>query len=299
MNKLFLLFCLFTFSFASGSSIAEEVKFLSHIEKQMNASLEDQIQLSIEKSQLEVKISEIQGKIKDKKIQIIKRLKALYSLKQFQWGELLLHNNLFALERNIKILKNLNKYDYELFKEYNSSLKMLALARKNLQETETLIQKNIVVLNDQQNEFLRLEAIQLLSLQKEKKDSLLMFKGHLTRPLDGQLKQEFGTLRDQHNQFYLVNRGELYSAEIHTPVRSVGLGKIIFRDELMRWRETLIIQHDDNYYSIYAGMTNFKKAVGDIVKKNELIGSTAGIDFYFELRHFDNPINPKSWYYKE
>ena len=74
---------------------------------------------------------------------------------------------------------------------------------------------------------------------------------------------------------------------------------IIFRDELLRWRETLIVQHDDNYYSVYAGVLNLKKSVGDRVTKSELIGFTAGEDFYFELRHFDNPVNPKHWYHKE
>lgn len=281
------------------SAASENSKFLSKIEKQINSSLEDQARLSIEKTQLEVQITEIHEKIKDKKSLLLKRIKALNSLKNFKWGELLLNNNFNTLERNIKILKNLNKFDYELFKDYNFSLKLLAAARKNLQETELLMQQNVESLKIQQDEFLKLEAIQIASLNQMKKKSLLMFKGYLSRPLEGLLKQEFGSVRDRHNQFYLVNHGELYSSRKNAPVRSVGLGTIIFRDELLRWRETLIVQHDDNYYSVYAGIMNLKKSVGDRVTKNELIGFTASEDFYFELRHFDNPINPKSWYHKE
>lgn len=297
MIKPFLLILFFLFSFSLLA--AEESKSLRNIEKQLNASIEDKIQLSIEKDQLETQIKEIQEKIKTKKIIILKRLKALYSLKQFKWGDLLLNNNLNLLERNVKILKNLNKYDYELFKEYNSAFRMLALSRKNLLETDLLIQKNVEALKIQQSEFRKLEAAQIESLRKENISSLLIQKGRLARPLDGHVKQEFGTLRDQQNRFYLVNHGELYSTRAHEPVKSIGLGTIIFRDELTRWRETLIIQHDDNYYSVYAGIINSKKTVGERVEKNELIGTTAGEDFYFELRHFDNPINPKTWYYKE
>lgn len=297
MIKPFLLIIFFLFSLSLFG--AEDSKSLRDIEKQLNASIEDKIQLSIEKEQLEVQIKEIQEKIKDKKILILKRLRALYSLKQFKWGDLFLNNNLNVLERNVKILKSLNKYDYELFKEYNSAFKMLALSRKNLQETDLLIQKNVDMLKIQQSEFRKLEAAQIESLRKEKKDSLLTQKGQLTRPLDGYLKQEFGSLRDQQNRFYLVNNGELYSTKPYAPIKSVGLGTIIFRDELMRWRETLIIQHDDNYYSVYAGVINSNKTVGEHVQKGELIGMAAGEDFYFELRHFDNPINPKTWYYKE
>lgn len=296
MTKLLLIVLLFgSFSWAAP----ESPKVLARIEKQMNLSFEDRARLATEKKQLQEQISELQEKIKAKRSLILKRLKALSSLKNFKWGELLLNNSFDTLDRNIRILKNLNKYDYELFKEYNSSLKLLAVARKNLVETETLIQKNVETLKLQQEEFLKLEAIQIQALNQLKKDSLLTFKGRLSRPLDGQLKQEFGSVRDQHNQFYLVNHGELYSSKKNAPVRAVGLGTIIFRDELLRWRETLIVQHDDNYYSVYAGVFNLKKQVGDRVTKNELVGFTAGEDFYFELRHFDNPINPKYWYQKE
>ena len=290
---LVLLFCSF------ASAVPESPKILARIEKQMNLSLEDRARLAIEKNLLHEQISELHEKMKIKKSRMLKRLKALNSLKNFKWGELLLNNGFDTLDRNIKILKNLNRYDYEVFKEYNSSLKMLAVAQKNLFETEKLIQQNVESLKVQQEDFLKLEAIQIQALNQLKKDSLLMFKGRLSRPLEGQLKQEFGSVRDQHNQFYLVNHGELYSTKKNAPVRAVGLGKIIFRDELLRWRETLIVQHDDNYYSVYAGVLNLKKSVGDRVTKNELVGFTAGEDFYFELRHFDNPINPKYWYHKE
>lgn len=296
MTKLLvtvLLFC----SFASAEP--ESPKVLARIEKQMNLSLENRARLAIEKNQLQEQIADLQEKIKTKRSLLLKRLKAIHSLKKFKWGELLLNNGFDSLDRNIRILKNLNKYDYELFKEFNSSLKLLAVARKNLLETETLIQQNVESLKLQQEDFLKLEAIQILALNQLKKDSLLMFKGRLSRPLEGQLKQEFGSVKDQHNQFYLVNHGELYSTKKNASVRAVGLGTIIFRDELLRWRETLIVQHDDNYYSVYAGILNLKKRVGDRVTKNELVGFTAGEDFYFELRHFDNPINPKYWYHKE
>lgn len=269
---------------------------LSSIAKQINASYENQVQLSVEKVQLETQIKEVQIKIKTKKTLLIKRLKALYSLRQFKWGELIFNNNLNTLEKNIRILKNINKYDSDLFKEYIYFFKQLSQARKNLLETETLIQQNIDSLKRQQAEFYRLEKARLSSLQKEKKDSLLMYKGYLARPLEGELKQEFGTLRDQQNQFYLINRGELYVAEVSTPVTAIGPGVVIFRDALTRWRETLIIQHADNYYSVYAGVKNLKKVVGEQVEKNELVGATADEEFYFELRHFDNTINPKSWY---
>lgn len=289
----FIVFILF---FSLASTASEEGQLLANIEMQLNASFEDSVLLSVEKEQLEFKINEIHLKIKNKKKLIIKRLKALASLKQHNWGEAFLSTNLNRLDRDIKILKNLNKYDYDLFKEYSSSLKQLALARNNLQGTEIDIKKNVENLKNQQEQFFQIEKQHVQFLQNEKKDSLLVYKGRLARPLESYVKQNFGALRDKTNQFYLISRGELYAAKPGLPIKAISPGTVIFSDELTRWRETLIVQHADNYYSVYAGVSNLNKSVGDLVEGNEQLGTTVGDSFYFELRHFDNPINPKSWY---
>ena len=88
--------------------MAVETVFLSKIERQLNVSLEDSAQLTLEKAQLQIQIFEIEHKIKDKRNLMLKRLKAVNSLKNFKWGELWLNQNFNSLDRNIKILKNLN-----------------------------------------------------------------------------------------------------------------------------------------------------------------------------------------------
>jgi murein DD-endopeptidase MepM/ murein hydrolase activator NlpD len=274
----------------------ENTDFLVKIENQINNLIEDKIQLIIEKEQLEEQIREIQSKIKAKKSLVLKRLKASHSLKKFKWGELLLNSNINELDRNLKILNSLNKYDYDLFRDYNSSLRLLVLSRKNLQETEQLILKNVENLKNQQAEFHELESAKIENLNKQNIKSLLVYKGELARPIEGLVKSEYGSIKDRDNRFYLINKGELYSTKQNSFVKTVGPGKLIFRDLLARWRETLIIEHDDNYYSVYAGIKNSKIDVGSEVVQNEIIGNAAGDEVYFELRHFDNPINPKSWF---
>ena len=74
-----------------------------------------------------------------------------------------------------------------------------------------------------------------------------------------------------------------------------GPGRVIFRDEIPYWGETLIVQHEDDYFTVYAGVTNIIKNVNDSVAQKEIMANANGADFYFELRHFDNPINPKTW----
>ena len=294
MIKVFVFFCYLYL--ISLNSYAVENDFLLQVEKNINISIENQIQLHIEEDQLKDQISEIQTRIEEKKIIIVNRLKAIFALKKFQWGELLVQNNFNEFERNLKILRNLNKYDYNLFKDYKMTFTQLNLARKNLLETEALIKKGIVDLKIQQEEFHKLENAKIDVLKNSNKNSLLLYKGQLQKPLNAYLKTKFGTLQDQHNKFYLVSFGEHYVAKSPTPITAIGPGTVIFRDELQRWRETLIVQHADNYYSVYAGLKNLKKSVGDPVSLNELLGVTASEDFYFEMRHFDSPINPRAWY---
>lgn len=294
MIKIFIFFCFLHLIYLN--SYAVENNQLLQIEKNINISIENQIQLQIEEDQLKSQISDILTKIKGKKLAIVNRLKAIYALKKFQWGELLVQNNFNEFERNLKILKNLNKYDYSLFKDYKMSFIQLNLAKKNLLETEALIKKGIADLKKQQEEFHKFEKIKIDVLKSSNKNSLLLYKGQLQKPLDAYLKTKFGTLQDQHNKFYLVSFGEHYVAKSPTPITAIGPGTVIFRDELQRWRETLIVQHADNYYSVYAGIKNLKKSVGDPVSLNELLGVTASEDFYFEMRHCDSPINPRAWY---
>lgn len=291
-----IVFTLAFIIFINGGASAGEPDLYFNLEQKINATLDDKIQLTLEKEQLEEQINELQIKIKTKRALLLKRLKALYSLKKFKWGELLTNSSINELDRNLKILTKLNRFDLELFKDFRLSLQQLMISRANLTETEKLLQKNIDAYTEQQNSLYKIENERILLLQKAQINSLLVLKGQLARPLESSPKVDFGALRDQQNKFYLINRGELYVGKTNMGVRAVGLGEVIFRDALTHWRETLIVKHDDNYYSVYAGIKNSKKLVGDTVERGELIGNTSEKEFYFELRHFDNPINPKKWY---
>lgn len=276
---------------------ANEAELLSSIEHQVNSAIEEEARLAGEKKEIETQIAQLQVKLKERRKLIAARLKAQNRLRNYRWGELLLNNNLNDLNRDLKILGNLNKYDLEIFKDYRQAIEMLAQARKNLSETEKQIQNNIAVLRKKQEDFKSLESVRIEILQRENSNSFLLQKGKISRPLDGKLIGNFGTVRDQVKQYFLLNFGELYVAPKASAVRSVGPGVVIFRDVLNQWRETLIVQHSDDYYSVYAGIKpDLRIKIGDKLEAGTIIGSTSRPEFYFELRHFANPIDPKPWY---
>ena len=113
-------------------------------------------------------------------------------------------------------------------------------------------------------------------------------------PTEGLIKWNFGGHRDDQNAYAFLIRGLLFATASHEKIRAVGPGKVIFRDPIPYWGETLIVQHDDNYFSVYAGLDTEIK-LEDQLKMNDVIGSATRNEFYFELRHFENPINPKLW----
>lgn len=291
INLRQLSFCLFlSVSVQAASSMTD-------LEKEINRDLEKSAKLSLEKEQLEQKILDLEKRTSEKKLILLKRSSAISYLKKFQFGALLARSQSPSeLDRSLKIFERLSEYDLGLFKEYSGSLKLLVSSKKNLEKMLIEISSSVEKLKQQQQELLAKENERLQEVKKQNLASLIKFKGQLARPLDGLVTSPFGSKLDQSKQFVLVSKGLLFKTSPNSSIKSVGPGVIIFSDELQHWRETLIIQHDDNYYSVYTGLKNSKLQVNDTVDLNQVIGSTSSDEFYFELRHFDNPINPKSWF---
>lgn len=309
MNKtvfhFFTVFFLTALTVAAFDARASADRSYRLLGQEIYSTFAEQVQLEMAKEELQQQIEEQQEKIRERKKLIILRLRAMYRLKNAPWSDFLAQKKLTDTERNIEILKRLSAFDLGLFRDYNLALRQLADARKNLQETEEILRQKTEALKNEQIRFSELERVQMEALKNSGEKSLLLLKGFLSRPLEGRLQKRFGTVSvvdgDRRQQFYLLQQGERYLTRPATPIRSVGPGQVIFRDALPGWREALIIRHDGDYYSVYAGIRYLRKkigATGDFVKKDELIGSTLGDEFYFELRHGDVPINPEDWYKK-
>ncbi len=279
------------------SNVCRASDVFYQIEKEINVGLENSARLNLEKEQLEQKIADLQQKIRDRKIVLLKRTSALSYLKNYQFGALISKSESPAqLDRQLKIFERLSQYDIGLFKDYLASLKILSVSRFELQSTIQQLSAAIEKSKVQQAELIEKENRRLTEVKQKNLSSLIKLKGHLTRPLDGSLIWPYGAKLDDSKQFVFVSKGLLYKSIIGSEIKSVGPGVIIFSDVLPHWRETLIIQHDDNYYSVYSGLKSPTLRMNDTVEANQVIGNTDSEEFYFELRHFDNPINPKNWF---
>lgn len=90
-----------------------------------------------------------------------------------------------------------------------------------------------------------------------------------------------------------------FVTQLSAAVRSVAAGHIVFADRYDAYGLTVIVDHGDRYYSVYANLGGTDGRVGDLVGAGSRIGtsSASGKDdaVYFEIRRGSSPEDPGPW----
>ncbi len=119
-------------------------------------------------------------------------------------------------------------------------------------------------------------------------------KRGLDRPVRGQIIARFGSKRPEGGSW----RGVLIRASEGDPVRAVGSATVVFSKWLQGFGNIIILDHGEQFLSVYAYNQSLLKEVGDTVRTGDVIanaGNTGGqleSALYFELRHRGNPLDP-------
>lgn len=119
-------------------------------------------------------------------------------------------------------------------------------------------------------------------------------KKGLRWPLRGKVMARFGTDRPEGGMW----RGVLIKAPDGAPVYAVGGGTVVYSNWLRGFGNLLIVDHGEQYLSVYAYNQSLLKQVGDVVRAGDtlaLAGSTGGqVDsaLYFEIRHRGAAVDP-------
>ncbi|MFV9474414.1 peptidoglycan DD-metalloendopeptidase family protein [Advenella sp. RU8] len=117
-------------------------------------------------------------------------------------------------------------------------------------------------------------------------------------PVRGALQGRFGTTRPDTGGVW---RGILISANEGTPVRAIAGGQLVFSSWVRGFGNLVIIDHGNNYMSVYGYNQSVSGSVGDSVRAGQTIarvGATGGqVDpaLYFEIRNGSTPVDPLSW----
>ncbi len=123
-------------------------------------------------------------------------------------------------------------------------------------------------------------------------------KGQLRLPVRGELAGRFGAPRQGSS---LTWKGVLILAPEGAEVRAVAPGRVVFADWMRGFGNLLILDHGENYLTIYGYNEALLRRVGETVHAGDVIatvGATGGADtsgLYFEIRHEGKPFDPLTW----
>lgn len=187
----------------------------------------------------------------------------------------------------------------QLQKTNNKKKKLLASLDSSIDKTNqqiTKLEENRNRLNKLLGSFSRQTTETQRYIATE--GSFAQNKGKLPLPVRGLLKQKFGVYITDNG---LRSDGIFIQTESNKPVKSVYRGKVLFADWFKGYGLMVIVDHGNNYMSLYGHNNKFYKKIGDIVETNEVIsqtGTTGGLKtagLYFEIRSNGSPINPQLW----
>lgn len=76
-------------------------------------------------------------------------------------------------------------------------------------------------------------------------------------------------------------------------VRAVRKGEVVYSgDRMASYGKMIILKHAYGFYSIYNQNQELLVSEGDTIEKGELIAITGDKPFYFEMKKYEEPINP-------
>lgn len=269
-------------------------------------------------------VNELEAKADNHKEMLNHRLRQLYQDRKrsdIQW--LFTAQSPVELERTHRFMKRMVDSDHKQVREYLAQLDQLKKKRKELgAKVAQLVQMQKGMQGQEQelaaqmgqksrlvSELRKIKASSLTKLKSlrgagERSDLDYAFferKGSLRPPLEARIAREYGTFVDPQFRFKLMHKGNFYNAPAATPVVAVFAGKVVLANQIPGYGRTVIVDHGDNYYTVYAFASELKVREGNSVKEGDTVALSGhdsplfGPGLYFEIRHFTDAVDPRPW----
>lgn len=123
-------------------------------------------------------------------------------------------------------------------------------------------------------------------------------RGRLRMPVVGEVVGRFGSARAESGAAW---KGLFIRAASGASVRAVAEGRVVFADALRGFGNLLIIDHGDDFLSVYGNNESLLAGVGAVVSAGQAVatvGNSGGHPepgLYFELRHRGQAFDPAKW----
>ncbi len=196
------------------------------------------------------------------------------------------------LERKVAELTQLHKQYRETYQEKRSTYRRIrneaASYSKLLDERSALLQDLMQILQSGR-------AVENAGVSMER------FKNLLSLPLNGEIVERFGRVRNRKFGTWLMNNGVTIRTTEGTPVRAFYDGVVVYAGWYKSYGRVIILDHGDNYYTFYAHLKDFSVTINEAVTTGDMIaesGNTASVHgdvLHFELWHKREPEDPMKW----
>jgi murein hydrolase activator len=126
-------------------------------------------------------------------------------------------------------------------------------------------------------------------------------RGRLPWPADGRVVATFGARVHPRFGTRTFRNGVDIEAVEGNVVAAVYAGHVIYTGWFKGYGNLIILDHDNEYYTLYAHIADIQVKEGDDVQQGQRIGtvgetgSLEGPRLYFEVRHQGKPENPEQW----
>lgn len=126
-------------------------------------------------------------------------------------------------------------------------------------------------------------------------------RGRLAAPVAGDVVTPFGPREHPRFRTVTVSNGIEIRAPAGTDVRAVYDGRVVYAGWFRGYGKMVILDHGDQFYTLYAHASELYKAVGELVGRGEVlaaVGDTGALDgpaLYFEIRQGGTPLDPAEW----
>jgi septal ring factor EnvC (AmiA/AmiB activator) len=121
-------------------------------------------------------------------------------------------------------------------------------------------------------------------------------------PVKGTIVTYFGAQKNPNFNTVSFQSGINIKADRGEPVRCVNGGRVIYARWFKGYGNMIIVDHGDNFYTLYAHVEEMFKNKNDVVDTGEVIatvgdtGSLKGPLLHFQVRHHGKPLDPLEWF---
>jgi murein hydrolase activator len=274
---------------------------------------------------LAISTSQLEELIAMQRSGLSKKLRAMYMIgDESAVRAIFSSSSSHELEKMLKYLRRVSNQDYRVIKSYEKNLSLLMRKKKALDselkklaslKSKIKTQEDILESNQKSKSVLlsKLEAhrkstikeIKGLRAKAEKtnqeydlKSSFFERKGELTWPITAPLIRGYGLIEEPTYKYRLAHKGIRLGSKEGQDIKVIHDGVVSFVGEIDGYGKTIIVDHEDHFYSVYSNLKEVFFTKGQAIKTQEVLANSGG-NIYFEIRHFSDALDPMQWLYNQ